>query len=140
MDEPLEVMPFSWDSNHALTDEEQKWLEEQRRKTEEQDKWRDENGSELDKFWYYLEVETTLEDDQWTCAQDYQIEDGKYNMNKPIMTWNFSKPMYEEDILSVSFVKYIYEEYPVNADTKYTVDRVVVWENEAAVPPVNSEE
>jgi len=140
VDEPLEVMPFSWDSNHALTDEEQKWLEEQRRKTEEQDKWRDENGSELDKFWYYLEVETTLEDDQWTCAQDYQIEDGKYNMNKPIMTWNFSKPMYEEDILSVSFVKYIYEEYPANADTKYTVDRVVVWENEAAVPPVNSEE
>lgn len=135
VDEPLEVTPFNWDSGYVLTDEDKEWLEELRKKTEEHDMWRDANGSELDKFWYYLKVETTLEDDQWTCAQDYQIEDGKYNMNKVIMTWNFSKPMYEEDILSVSFLKYIYEEYPANADTKYTVDRVVVWENPNAVKP-----
>ena len=43
--------------------------------------------------------------------------------------------MYEEDILSISFESYFYEDYTITPDTEYTVDRVVVWENPNAVNP-----
>ncbi len=132
VDDPLTV------PNHpeAYTEEEfEKLQEEIRKSNEEHWKWMDEYRNEFNDLWYSLEVETALEDHNCSTLIGYEIEDGEFNMNKLIFTWRFSKPMYEEDILSIGFENYIYEEYPITPDTKYTIDRVVVWENPNAVNP-----
>lgn len=127
--------PYPEDGVSYTTEEFEKIVQENTRIYQEETKWREENISELNDIWYYLYVETALEDKHWSCRQTYEVKGKEYDMNKPIMTWYFNKPMYEEDILSLGFENYIYEEYPITPDTKYTVDRVVVWENPNAVKP-----
>lgn len=78
---------------------------------------------------YNPAVETSVEDKQWSYNVWYDTEDGEYNVNKLVYTWKFSKPMYEEDIKSISFEAYIYDEYPITSDTGYTIDKIVAWTN-----------
>lgn len=129
------VMPlYEPEMFHVFTDEELEWLEENRKKNEELMKWEEEHAEELkDLKRYVLNVETALEDDRWTIYHNFEIENGEYNVNKLILTWCFGKPMYEEDILSVSFMRY--NEYPVTPENENNIDRVVVWENPNAVDP-----
>lgn len=127
--------PYPEDGVSYTTEEFEKIVQENTRIYQEETKWREENISELNDIWYYLYVETALEDKHWSCRQTYEVKGKEYDMNKPIMTWYFNKPMYEEDILSLGFENYIYEEYPIKPETKYTIDRVVVWENPNAVKP-----
>ncbi len=111
-------------------------LEEIRRKTEKFGEWSDEHFHEF-KF-YSLAVDTTLErDSRYGYTIAYETENDEYNPNKLVLTKLFDVPVYEEDILSISFESYFYEDYPITPDTEYTVDRVVVWENPNAV---NSED
>lgn len=120
----------------TYTDEEfEKFRQDIARRNEEDMKWRAEYGNELRTSWYSLFVDTALGDKQKSYSHTYEVEGKEYNMNKLIFTWYFNKPMYEEDILSIGFENYIYEEYPITPDTKYTIDRVVVWENPNAVNP-----
>ncbi len=122
---------------YTLTDEELEWLDEYHKKLDEHLEWEKENRKEIRKLWYTLKVETTLEDKQCSIGQDFETVNDKYDMNKLILTWYFSKPMYEEDIRSVSFEKYIYEDEEPTIDSEYTIDRIVVWENPNAVNPEN---
>ena len=109
-------------------------LEEIRRKTEKFGEWSDEHFHEF-KF-YSLVVDTTFErDSRYGYTIAYETENDEYNPNKLVLTKLFDVPVYEEDILSISFESYFYEDYPITPDTEYTVDRVVVWENPNAVNP-----
>ncbi len=109
-------------------------LEEIRRKTEKFGEWSDEHFHEF-KF-YSLAVDTTLErDSRYGYTIAYETENDEYNPNKLVLTKLFDVPVYEEDILSISFESYFYEDYPITPDTEYTVDRVIVWENPNAVNP-----
>lgn len=121
---------------HTLTDEELKWLDEYNKKLDEHIEWQNKNHAELRNIWFSPKVETAIDDSKWSIGINYETTDnGEFDMNKLILTWYFSKPMYEEDILSIGFERYIYEDEEPTADSEYTIEKVVVWENPNAVKP-----
>lgn len=121
---------------HTLTDEELKWLDEYNKKLDEHIEWNNKNHTEIRKIYFSPKVETAIEDSKWSIGINYEITDnGEFDMNKLILTWYFSKPMYEEDILSIGFERYIYEDEEPTAESEYTIEKVVVWENPNAVKP-----
>ncbi len=131
-----DYLPVIWpfEIGGPYTDEESKWLDENRKKSEEHTEWEQEHAEELEDLKrYVLNVETALEDNRWSIYHNFEIEDGEYNVNKLVLTWCFGKPMYEEDIRSISFMRY--NEYPVTPENENNIDRVVVWENPNSVNP-----
>lgn len=65
-----------------------------------------ENGLRDKQYSFY--VKTAIDDADYICRIWYVNENGVYNPNKLRFTYEFSKPMYEDEIKEIGFEAYIY--------------------------------